>query len=79
MTKSNLTYKEAQELSMKVEWKTSTCISGEQCWCRIIEPKEEIKDSEGNEIDIVGSGCISTIHAEYIVKLHNESLNKSSI
>ncbi len=69
-----MTYKEAQELSMKVEWKTSTCNQGSECWCRIIEPKEEIKDKDGNEIYIAGSGCISESYAEHIVKLHNHSL-----
>ncbi len=70
-----MTYKEAQEASLSVEWKTSTCTSGESCWCRIIEPLVPILDEDEEEIYIAGSGCIPTIYAEYIVKLHNESLN----
>jgi len=69
-----MTYKEAQEHSLKVEWKTTICQSGEQCWCRIIEPKEKIEDSDGEEIYITPSGNVSRIHAEHIVELHNKSL-----
>ena len=70
----NLSYLEAQELSMTVEWKTKFCGEGKICWCRIIEPKNEIVDKDDNEIYIAGSGCVPTIYAEHIVKLHNESL-----
>lgn len=38
-----MNYKEAIEYSLKVKWKTTTCSSGEKCWCRIIEPEQEIK------------------------------------
>ena len=69
-----MTYEEATKLSLTVEWKVSLCNSGESCWCRIIEPKEEIKDSDGNEIYIVGSGSISKTYAEHIVEQHNKSL-----
>jgi len=70
-----LKYKEAQELSLKVKWKATPCQSGESCWCRVIEPELELKDDDGNEIYIAGSGCVPTIYAEHIVKLHNDSLN----
>ena len=46
-----------------------------KCWCRLIEPEEEIKDDKGYEIYIAGSGCVPKIYAEHIVKLHNDSLN----
>lgn len=70
-----LKYKEAQELSLKVKWKTTHCQSGKSCWCRIIEPELELKDDDDNEIYIASSGCVPTIYAEHIVKLHNDSLN----
>ncbi len=70
----NLTYNEAIAYSLTVNWKTSLCGQGEKCWCRIIEPVEEIKDKDGEEIYIAASGCIPTVYAEYVVKLHNESL-----
>jgi len=70
-----LKYKDAQNLSLTVKWKTTPCQSGESCWCRIIEPEQELKDKDGNEIYIVGSGSIPKIYAEHIVKLHNASLN----
>lgn len=67
-------YQEAVLHSLKVKWKTSTCESGEECWCRIIEPEKEIKDDKGNEVYIAGSGSIPKDYAEHIVKLHNQSL-----
>lgn len=69
-----MTYKEAQERSLHVEWKTSICFSGEDCWCRVIEPVTEIKDDDGNEIYIAGSGCVPKIYAEHIVLIHNDQL-----
>jgi len=70
-----LKYEEAQDLSLTVKWKTTPCESGESCWCRIIEPEKQLIDEKGNEIYIAGSGCVPTIYAEHIVKLHNDSLN----
>lgn len=72
----NMDYLEAQEFSLTKEWKISTCSQGEDCWCRIIEPIEEIFDNEENQIFIASSGSISELYAEHIVKLHNESLKK---
>jgi len=69
-----MTYKEAQEHSLKVKWKTLVCHEGENCWCRGIEPIEEIKDIDGEEIYISPTGSISKIYAEYIVELHNKSI-----
>ena len=69
-----LTYSQAQQLSLTVEWKTRTCSQGEECWCRIIEPIEKITDVDGSEICIASSGDVSEIYAEHIVKLHNDSL-----
>lgn len=72
-----MTYEEATQYSLTVKWKTSTCSEGARCWCRMIEPEEEIKDNKGNEIYIVGSGCVPKDYAEHIVKLHNASLNNN--
>ena len=75
VSRSLLSYEEAIQHSLTVKWKTTPCQSGESCWCRVIEPEEEIKDEDGNEIYIAGSGCVPKVYAEHIVKLHNESLN----
>lgn len=72
----NLTYKEAQEKSLKVKWKISYCPQGEECWCRVIEPEVEIKDKDGNKIYIIGSGEVSKIHAEHIVNIHNNLVGR---
>jgi len=69
-------YHEAVEKSKTVKWKTSPCFTGEECWCRIIEPVEKIEDKDGNEIYIAGSGSINKEYAEHIVKLHNEFVDK---
>lgn len=70
-----MNYQEAIQHSLTVKWKTTPCHSGESCWCRVIKPEQEIKDNNGNEIYIAGSGCLHKDYAEHIVKLHNASLN----
>ena len=68
-----MTYEEAQKEAIKVEWVASPWWQGEDCWCRVIEPKNPIVYGEHNEeYYIVGSGSIPKAEAEYIVKLHNE-------
>ena len=42
-----------------------------------LTPEQEIKDDDGNDIYIAGSGCVPKDYAEHIVKLHNTSLNGS--
>ena len=74
-TDSLLTYDERVKLSLKTKWKITTCRAGEVCQCRLIVPETEIYDKDGNEIYIVGSGCMPKEYAEHVVKLHNESLN----
>lgn len=64
-------HREALEYCNTIKWKLSTCTQGEECWCRIVEPVEEVKDSEGNEIYIIGSGSVMKESAEHIVKVHN--------
>ncbi len=75
-----MTYEEAQEHSLTVRWKSTTCSSGEECWCRILTTEEPIMyDSHhggsGEELYIAASGCIPTIYAERIVELHNKALD----
>lgn len=72
---SELTYDEATEHCLNVRWKVTPCDSGEECWCRLIVPEYEIIDKDGNDIYIVGSGCMEKIYAEHIVKLHNMSID----
>tara|TARA_R110000796_G_scaffold126793_9_gene241833 strand:+ start:8125 stop:8328 length:204 start_codon:yes stop_codon:yes gene_type:complete len=62
------------EETIKVKWKTGVCGQGEKCWCRTISPVDPILDEEQSEMYIVGQGEMSTFHAEYIVNLHNKSL-----
>lgn len=73
----DLTYEEYQELLLKVKWKTSVCVSGESCWCRIIEPEIPILDENGNEMYIAPSGTLPQIFAEHLVKIHNENLKNN--
>lgn len=72
-------FEEAKKLSLEVEWKTTPCPSGEVCWCRIIEPIDNITDDDGNEIYIAGSGSIPKDYAEHIVKLHNDFIKSKKI
>jgi hypothetical protein len=64
------------EFSNTVKWKATVCPSGEECWCRMIEPVDKIEDDKGNEIYIAGSGEINKIHAEHIVKIHNQQIDR---
>lgn len=73
----NMNYQDAMKHSLTVRWKTSLCSQGEICWCRMIEPEHKITDKDGEEIYIAPSGSIDKIHAEHIVKLHNESLRST--
>jgi len=67
-----MNYEDAKLLSLKVEWKTSFCSQGESCWCRIIEPLEDIILDDGSKHYIVGSGSLGVMESEYLVKIHNE-------
>jgi len=69
-----MNYEEALKHSLTVPWKVGTCQQGEKCWCRTIIPEEEILDDEGEDIYIASGAEIHKVHAEHIVKLHNESL-----
>jgi len=74
---------EAHKYSLTVPWKLDLCNTGESCWCRIILPTEKIlyKDKVGDtdrisEFEyIIPDGSIDKETAEYIVELHNRSVN----
>jgi hypothetical protein len=76
-------YDEAHKYSLTIPWKLETCNVGESCWCRIILPTEKIlyKDKVGDtdrisEFEyIIPDGSIDKETAEYIVDLHNRSVN----
>ena len=75
-------YDEAHKYSLTVPWKLETCNVGESCWCRIILPTEKIfytnhsKDEKAQEFEwIIPDGSIDKETAEYIVDLHNRSVD----
>jgi hypothetical protein len=80
-----MNFKEAIEYSLTVPWKVQECFSGPECWCRMIVPVEPIPceyvNSDGSVLkdtldEIVGAIAIDKITAEYIVRLHNDKLEK---
>jgi len=79
-------YEEAHKYSLTIPWKIELCNSGESCWCRVIVPSETIKFKEKisnwikeditRDFDyIIPDGSIDRETAEYVVNLHNYSLN----
>ena len=77
-----MNYDQAKELSFLVKWKVTECFSGPQCWCRRIVPVDPIlynytesSDYE-EEYEIVGDAAIDQKTAEYIVRLHNDKIEK---
>ena len=74
-----MTYQQAKEKALTVEWKVGFCPQGAQCWCRTIEPLESITFTDGEvseNYSVVRAGEISKGLAEYFVKLHNEHLKR---
>lgn len=78
-----MNFKEAIEYSLTVPWKSVECFSGPDCWCKMILPVEPIPcdyvNSDGSVLKdtldkIVGASAIDKTTAEYIVDLHNRSL-----
>ena len=74
-------YDEAHKYSLTIPWKLSLCNTGESCWCRIILPSEKIfytnhsKDEKAQEFEwIISDGSVDKETAEYLVNLHNYSL-----
>lgn len=59
------------------------CFSGPECWCRIIVPVEPVIYTEPispdieHEYYIVDAGALDQTTAEYIVRLHNEYLDRA--
>ena len=76
-------YDEAHKYSLTIPWKLDLCNTGAICWCRIILPTEKIlyKNKIGDEerVDefeyIIPDGSIDKETAEYVVDLHNKSVN----
>lgn len=74
-----MTFLEARDKSLQVEWEVLPCPQGEDCWCRIVAPKTPLRYTEhgiSENYFIVTSAQIDTATAEHIVKLHNESISK---
>ena len=70
-----MTHEEAYDKATKVKWKVVPCISGEDCWCRLVVPEETINYGHDNEVEIIGLSAVSKKMAEYIVLVHNQSIN----
>lgn len=73
-----LSYEEAHKKSLEIRWKLDTCNSGEECWCRLIIPETPIIYDFGGrptEFYIVGDAALDKETAEYLINLHNKSLD----
>jgi hypothetical protein len=81
-------YSEAKREVFNRPWKVSTCKTGEDCWCRIIELVEPVEYQlgarEGDEVkfdkisEVVPMGAIDVDFAMYVVALHNDFLEEKS-
>lgn len=78
-----MNFKEAIEYSLTVPWKVQECFSGPECWYRKIVPVDPIPcdyiNYNGTVLkdtldEIIGAATIDKVTAEYIVNLHNRSL-----
>jgi hypothetical protein len=68
-------YDEAQSYSLTVPWQVEPCFVGENCWCRIIVPKEKFSYNDKEriiEFQLVQDGSIDKKTAEYMVVIHNQ-------
>ena len=85
-----MNYDQAKELSFLVPWKVAECFSGSGCWCRRVVPAEPILytdeyenfgkilvSTETEEYEIIPDAAIDQKTAEYIVRLHNEHLDRT--
>lgn len=62
-----------------IKWKIEECVDGKHCWCRLISPVVPYVDADGREwYNIVDSGAIRKDLAEYIVKIHNDRLDREN-
>lgn len=79
-----MNFDQAREYSFLVPWKTTECFS-ENCWCRIILPVEPILYSHPESPDIereyviVDAGALDEETAEYMVKLHNNTIEQNKV
>ena len=77
-----MNFEQAKEYAFLVKWKTDECLSGPDCWCRIILPVEPIYYSHPESPDvkheylIADAGSLDQETAEHLVKLHNENYEK---
>lgn len=84
-----MNFEQARELSFKVPWKTIECFAGSQCWCRRIVPADAILyydecenfgkilvSTESEEYEVVPDAAIDQRTAEYIVGLHNKTIEE---
>jgi hypothetical protein len=73
-------YEEAKKYSLTILWKIDVCNVGENCWCRLILPTEQIfykykigEEEKTEELESI-SGSIHKETAEHLVELHNKSI-----
>lgn len=60
-----------------VKWKVVNCGAPDECWCAAIQPIEFLPDESGENMFIIGGGCISRELAEYIVRIHNGKVDRN--
>ena len=66
-------YNERLKKLLNSKWYVQPCFTGESCWCRVITT--DVND-DSNDTCVVPSGSINKEIAEYIVALHNKSLEE---
>lgn len=74
------------EYQMTKKWKVSCCHTGKSCWCRMIVLKDtnDLKNQNLSKSEIedkkvvVGAAELTKDLAKYIVKLHNEDLDRKN-
>lgn len=69
-----MTYEETKLKLLTLPWKSVNCTQ-ETCWCGGITTEEPI-EYEDNELYVVETGSMFKEIAEYIIKIHNETLIK---
>jgi hypothetical protein len=80
-----MNYEEAKQKVLNIPWKTDICHSGEDCWCRIIRPTEQVEyirksNEESATLDcIIDWGSIDKETAQYVIDLHNEFIKNKSL
>ena len=59
---------------MNKKWKTTTCIVGAKCWCRLIVTTDYTKKLDQESECVIGDGAVSKKLAQHIVRLHNADM-----